>query len=67
MMVSGNVLIYKNNSMDGKCTFIGMRGGGVDVGMWDMFGGGFNVHIHGAYNKKTHQGSFYNQTHHNLH
>ncbi len=29
--------------MDGKCTFIGMWGGGVDVGMWDMFGGGFNV------------------------
>jgi len=43
MMVSGNVLIYKDNGMDGKCTFIGMWGGGVDVGMWDMFGGGFNV------------------------
>lgn len=42
-MVSENVLIYKDNSMDGKCTFIGVWGGGVDVGMQDMFGGGFNV------------------------
>jgi hypothetical protein len=37
-MVSGNVLIYKYNSMDGKCVFVRMWVGGLDVGMWDMLG-----------------------------
>jgi hypothetical protein len=37
-MVSGNVLIYKDNSMDGECMFVGMWGGGLDVDMWDMLG-----------------------------
>jgi hypothetical protein len=41
--MSGNVLIYKDNSMDGKCMFVGMWGGGLDVGMWGHAWGGLNV------------------------
>jgi hypothetical protein len=37
-MVSGSVLIYKDNIMDGKCVLVGMWGAGLDVGMWEMLG-----------------------------